>query len=181
MRTAFALALLAGVAPVGLAQNPPTPAPRLAFEATGADTVTCNGVRLHFQAFRDDPHGGVGFVVRVLNVGTEPRPFDATKFRAELPNGRRVTFLSAREVAEQFFLTGAGRAYDADRRTIEQRDIEADPMFLSGPVRPWMPVVKFLALGWSRVTSGPLASYLPIGLTCDRQNLGRINFVGDGS
>lgn len=180
MRSAAAVALLAGVTTAALAQaNPPTH--RLAFEASGADTATCNRVRMQFVDFRNDMHGGIGFVVRLTNTGSQNVEFDPVKIRAELPSGRRIGFLSAGEIASQFMQTEAARVLDNERRMMEQRDIEGDPRFAHGPVRPWVPTQKFLALGWSRVSGGDPASYLPVTLYCDRQAMGRINFVGTGS
>jgi hypothetical protein len=179
MRSAATLALLAGVTTAALAQaNLPTR--RLAFEATGADTATCNGVRLQFQDFRTDMHGGIGFAVRLTNTGSQNVEFDPLKIRAELPNGRRIAFLSATEIASQFMQTEASRVLDSERREMERRDIEGDPRFAPGPVRPWIPTQKYLALGWSRVTGGEPTSYLPVTLYCDRQAMGRINFAGTG-
>lgn len=179
MRSAATFALLAGVTTAALAQaNPPTR--RLAFEATGTDTTSCNGVRMQFQDFRSDMHGGIGFVVRLTNTGGQNVDFDPVKIRVELPNGRRIAFLSAGEIASQFMQTEASRVLDSERRMVERGDIEGDPRFASGPVRPWVPTQKYLALGWSRVTGGDPASYLPVTLYCDRQAMGRINFVATG-
>lgn len=179
MRIACTLALLAGVSSAALAQANP-PAHRLAFEASGADTATCNGVRMQFVDFRIDMHGGIGFVVRLTNTGSQNQEFDPTKLRAELASGRRMSFLSVGEIASQFMQTEAARVLDNDRRQMEQRDIESEPRFTTGPVRPWVPVQKFLALGWGRVTSDEPASYLPLTLYCNRQAIGRINFLGTG-
>lgn len=179
MRIAATLALLAGVSSLGLAQAAP-PTRRLAFEQSGADTVTCNGIRMQLQDFRTDVHGGIGFVIRLTNTGAGNLEFDPTKLRAELPSGRRATFLSGHDVAVQWLQTEAARQLDGDRRQMEMRDVEADPRFATGMVRSWVPMMKFLALGWGRVTGEEPASYLPIALSCERQPLGRINFAGTG-
>lgn len=123
-------------------------------------------------------HGGVGFVVRLTNTGDRNVEFDPTKIRAELLSGRRVSLLTSREIAAQFLQTEASML-DTDRRQLEQRDIESDPRFAAGPVRPWVPTMKFLALGSSRVTGGELASYLSMTLLCDR--MGRMTFAGTDS
>jgi len=179
MRIACTLALLAGVSSAALAQANP-PARRLAFEASGADTATCNGVRVQFLEFRIDMHGGIGFLVRLTNTGNQNREFDPTKFRAELPSGRQTSFLSVVEIASQFLQTNAARVLDNDRKQAETQDIESDPQFTAGPVRPWVPAQKFLALGWARTTSEDPASYLPLTLYCNRQAMGRIDFARTG-
>ena len=181
MRIVLSLALLAGLSSVGLARAAAqTQTHRLAFEDSGADTTSCLGLRLQFQDFRGDMHGGIGFVVRLTNTANQNVNWDATKLRAELASGRRVPFLSAYDIASQFMQTEAARQLDNERKMQERRDIESDQRFINSPVRPWVPTIKFLAFGWGRVTGEEPSAYLPVTVVCDREPLGRINFTQTG-
>jgi hypothetical protein len=158
------------------AQAPP--APRLAFDSSGADTATCQGIHLTFQAFRNDPVAGNGFQVTIRNRSDERQNFDPTRFRAVLPSGRRVSFLGAGDISSQFLQGPRAAALDTDERFRQQQDILRDPRFRSGAVLPSSGGDRFLALGWTRTVSGDPSRLLPMTLFCGDQRLGLIGPAG---
>lgn len=174
MRSAFATVLAATVsASVASAQFPQ----RLAFDSTRADTASCEGLRLRFLDFRADQTGGNGFVVRVRNLSQATRNFDPSHLRAQLGNGRTVSFLTAVNVAADYLQGSRVAGMDADERFRQQIDIQSDPRFRAGPIVTNSAEERFLALGWSRAVAGNPERLLPVTLFCGRESLGQISFV----
>jgi hypothetical protein len=173
MRSAFAVVLVeVTTASVLFAQVPQ----RLAFDSTGADTVSCEGLRLQFVDIRADPFAGTGFVVRVRNPSPASHVFDPSHLSARMNNGRTVTFLSGAEVASQY-MQSQGNTVDQEERVRMQRDIAADPRYRAGALPPNSAEVRFLALGWRRRVEGDPAQLLPMTLLCGRDPLGQIGLA----
>jgi len=174
MRSAVAIVLLgAASASVLLAQ---VPQQRLAFDSTGADTASCEGLRLQFIDIRPDPFAGVGFVVRLRNFSPAPQAFNPSHLSARMSSGRTVTFLSGAEVASQY-MQSQGSTVDQEERVRMQRDIAADPRYRVGRVAPTSAEERFLALGWRRRVEGDPAQLLPMTLLCGRDTLGQIGLA----
>jgi hypothetical protein len=180
MRIASAALATAGIAvwaQAAPAQVTGAAARRLVLDSTNADTVVCGELHYQFMEIRGDPVAGNGFRVMVRNRTPNRLNFDPTQFRAQLPTGRQVSFLSAPDVAAQYLDPGRSQGLSNDDRVNLRRDIETDTRLRSGPIQPNSMAEKFLALGWSRPVTGDPASLLPMALTCSRQPIGRLGFA----
>jgi hypothetical protein len=174
MRSAFAVVLVeVTTASVLFAQVPQ----RLAFDSTHADTASCEELRIQFLDFRADQFGGNGFVVRVRNPTSAPHTFDPSHLRAQLKNGRMMTFLNGNNLAPEYLQGSRVSGVDNEERTRTQLDIQTEPRYRASPVRPNTAEERFLALGWSRQVTGDPAQLLPMTLFCGRDPLGQIGLA----